>query len=744
MPVVVARQRFPVTRPSAPSTPSPHTTRPASHGFGHRPAPATAACTLRVLLASGLVLLAIGRVCSSAHAADTRDRPDSRHVTPDATPAGPAATDAMNESGGERQVLLFNDLGASLNLSPPLYYGGFAVNRMLLRGFGNESSLRNGFRDFGALGAEGNTPQEGVEVYKGPASALYGNGKPGGDINLLVRRPDGSRHRDAQLSVTKTGKHSTRFDLADGVDSDGDGRTEFAWRLPFGTDVGNGWRRFNHIEAYSTAPSFAWQPTSRTRLMVESDFLNAREQSEPQRVPLSPLLRFPQRLSLGEENDWYRETGRSLRATLEHAFSDRWRLRQAFFTQRTRVSFRGAELDVYGRTGDGLLSEDGRFVRRVATDRRERRATEVSQTELYGLFSGAGITHQVLAGLELGRYRIDSIGSQAPLAALDLLEPVYGARPGSYSPWVDQRYRNNTSVLYLQDRMWISPRWQLLAGLRAEWLDARSGNGLTGEAFGGRYNMLSPRLGIVHTPSPGSSWFASWTQSSLPQLGAVQADGRLMAPEKGRQLEIGWQWHGGRRGAIAGAAAPTVSRGGTGGDDGADDGLIATFSLYQLKRRNLATIDPDSPSFQVASGERESRGVEFELRGSPHPGTDLTLSVEALRARVVSDNSHAAGTRLPGVAPWFLSLWATRQVHERWVTGLGLVGEGRRRGGWPPNDQDLPSYLTTDASLAYHAGNWRAQLILANIFGRRVLVTDGYAGQFIEPRAVTLSISARL
>ncbi len=707
-----------------------------SQGLGKRPAPSAAVGALGVLLAAGLAW-------SSVHAADTRDRPDDQRTTADTAPASDAATDAMNESGGERQVLLFNDLGASLNLSPPLYYGGFAVNRMLLRGFGNESSLRNGFRDFGALGAEGNTPQEGVEVYKGPASALYGNGKPGGDINMLVRRPDGSRHRDAQLSVTKTGKHSSRFDLADGIDSDGDGRAEFAWRLPFGTDVGNGWRRFNHIEAYSAAPSFAWQPTSRTRLMVETDLLNAREQSEPQRLPLGPLLRYPQRLSLGEENDWYRETGRSLRATLELAFTNRWRLRQAFFTQRTRVSFRGAELDVYGRTGDSLLSEDGRYLRRVATDRRERRATEVSQTELYGLFDGAGITHQVLLGLELGRYRIDSIGSQAPLAALDLLEPVHGAQPGSYSPWVDQRYRNNTSVLYLQDRMWISSRWQVLAGLRAEWLDARSGNGLTGESFGGRYNMLSPRLGIVHTPRPGSSWFASWTQSSLPQLGAVQADGQLMAPEKGRQFEIGWQWHGGRRGAMADTASPLAPGSATGGDNGSDDGMIATVSLYHLKRRNLATIDPGSPSFQVASGERESRGVEFELRGSPRPGTDVTLSVEALRARVVSDNSYSAGTRLPGVAPWFLSLWATQQFHERWVTGLGLVGEGRRRGGWPPNDQDLPSYLTTDVSLAYHAGHWRAQLILANLFGRRVLVTDGYAGQFIEPRAVTLSISAR-
>ena len=697
-----------------------------------------------LLAALALTLLpAVTLVPAAARAAGPDERPDSRSTVPTEAPASEATADAMNESGGERQVLLFNDLGATLNLSPPLYYGGFAVNRMLLRGFGNESRLRNGFRDFGALGAEGNTPQEGVEVYKGPASALYGNGKPGGDINVLVRRPDGSRHRDAQLSVTKTGKHSSRFDLADGIDHDGDGKAEFAWRLPFGSDVGNGWRRFNHIEAYSTAPSFAWQPTSRTRLMVETDFLNAREQSEPQRVPLAPLMRFPARLSLGEENDWYREAGRSLRATLDHAFTDRWRLRQAFFSQRTRIDFRGAELDVYGRTGDGILSDDGRFVRRVATERRERRATEVSQTELYGLFDAGGISHQILLGMELGRYRIDSIGNQAPLAALDLLNPVYGAQPGAYVPWVDQRYRNNTSVLYLQDRMWISSRWQVLAGLRAEWLDARSGNDLTDETFRGRYTMLSPRLGIVHTSSPGSSWFASWTQSSLPQLGAVQADGRLMAPEKGRQIEVGWQWHGGRRGALGGPACPSASCPPANGDP-ANDGMIATISLYHLTRRNLATIDPNSPSFQVASGERESRGIEFELRGSPHPGTDVALSIEALRARVVSDNSYAAGTHLPGVAPWFLSLWTTRQFHERWVAGLGLVGEGRRRGGWPPNEQELPSYLSTDLSLAYHAGNWRAQLILANLFGRRVLVTDGYAGQFIEPRAVTLALSARL
>lgn len=648
-----------------------------------------------------------------------------------------STTDALNESGGERQVLLFNDLGATLNLSPPLYYGGFAVNRMLLRGFGNESSLRNGFRDFGALGNEGDTAQEGVEVYKGPASALYGNGKPGGDINLLVRRPDGERHRSAQIALTRTGKSATRFDLAQGIDADGDGQHEFAWRLPFGSDVGKGWREHNLIEAYSAAPSFAWRPNARTRVLVETDILRVREQSAPRRIPLGPVMAFPEKMTLGEYDDWHHEAGQTLRATVEHAFSERWRLRQAFFAQRSRASFRGAELDVYGRTGPDVLTDDGRQVRRVFSDRRERRGAEVSQTELYGLVEAGGITHQLLFGLELGRYRIDSAGSQADLAPLDLITPVHGAQPGAFEPWVDQRYRNRTHVLYLQDRMWLSPQWQMLAGLRAEWLDASSANQLADESFRGRHALYSPRLGLVYTPSPGSSWFASWTQSSLPQLGAVQADGNLMPPERGRQIEVGWQWHGGRHAAL-------TARPGAAPDPVGPGGLIATVSLYHLQRRNLATVDPASPSFQVSSGERESRGVEFELRGSPWQGADLTLSLEVLRARVVSDNQFAAGTRLPGVAPWFASLWMTQQAGERWVAGLGLVGEGRRRGAWPPNEQRLPSYMTTDLSLAYHPGAWRAQLILANIFARKVLITDGYAGQFIEPRAVTLAFSTRL
>jgi iron complex outermembrane receptor protein len=284
----------------------------------------------------------------------------------------------------------------------------------------------------------------------------------------------------------------------------------------------------------------------------------------------------------------------------------------------------------------------------------------------------------------------------------------------------DQAYRSRSAVLIVQDRLHFGERWQALAGLRAERLQAHSEDWLGDERHEGRSSLLSPRLGLVYTPRPGLWWFASWSQSSRPQLGVATADGQLLPPEEGRQIEGGLQW--GR----------------------AERGLVGTLSVYRLQRSHLATTDTRNPSFSVAGGRRESRGIELELRGEPARGMQLDLSVEALRARVVKDNDVPSGTALPGVAPWFLSLWLTQQLDEAWTLGAGLVGEGRRRAAMPPNELRLPSYATMDLSLAYRASGWRLQLGLGNVFGRRALVSDGYAVRIVDPRNATLVLSASL
>lgn len=627
---------------------------------------------------------------------------------------GEAHSSALNESGGERQVLKFNDLGASVGMAPPSNHGGFAVNRELLRGFPNESALRNGYRDFGYLGLESTVAREGVEVFRGPASALYGNGKPGGDLNVLTRQPDGVRRRNAQLSLSRDGYRTFKADLSDAVGDD------VALRISMGAEGGPSRRQFDDEKSYGVTPSIAWRVGPRTQLALEFDLYSLRDQVQPDRLPLAPLLAFSDRKTLGEARDWARESGSTWRLALEHAFNENWRMRQALFVQRSRSSSDATELDVYGMTGDGVLTDDDSSVRRVAARRSERIVSDVSQTEIHGQFDLHGAKHEVLAGIELGRYQESSLGSRAPLAALNLSAPVYGALPGLFVPVTAQVQDGRTSVLYLRDRMHWGNHWQLLLGLRAEQSRSASENRLGGEVNTGRSSLLSPRAGLVYSPRPGWSWFASWTQSSRPLLGEVSADGALLPPEKGRQIEAGVQWGDPKR------------------------GLLGTLSLYQLRRQGLAATDPRNPNFVVAGGERESHGVELELRGELMPGLSLDFSLEALRARVRRDTTVASGTPLPGVAPWFMSAWLTKQLSERWTLGWGLIGEGRRRAAWPPNELRLPAYVTTDLALAYRGPGWRLQLAMGNVLGRRAIVSDGYAISFVEPRSLSVTVSMRL
>lgn len=625
----------------------------------------------------------------------------------------PGAT--FKEGGAERQVLRFNDFGAQ-SMAPPSDYRGFAVNRTLLRGFSNESALRNGYRDFGYLGAESDTAEEGVEVYKGPASALYGNGKPGGDINRLVRLPDGQRRRDAELSVDRYGYRSLRAEIGDADPTPQNGRPKMVWRLGLGVDAGGSRRQFDDFESYGISPSIAWYLGPRTRVTLEADAVWLRDQTQPTRLPLAPLIAFSERRTLGEPSDWYRESGSTVRAALEHLINARWRLRQAVFVQRSRAATDSAELDVYGLTGPEVITEDGQAVRRVSLRLHERIRSEVSQTELYGNVDALGASHRLLLGLELSRHRLDTTDARAPLAELNLHAPVYGAQPGPFSNNIDQAERSRNAAVVLQDRVQLAARWQALLGVRAERMRAASDDRLQGAAQRGRSNLLSPRLGLVYTPVPALSWFASWTQSSRPQWGEVTADGSLLPPEQGRQVEAGLQWRSER-------------------------GLVGTLSLYRLMRHQLATTDTRNPSYSVAGGERRSQGIELELRGELTPGTQLDLSAELLRTRVVRDSEVPAGAALPGVAPWFAGLWLTQRLGDRWTLGWGLVGEGRRRAAWAPNELRLPAYVTTDLSLAWRRPGWRVQVGMGNALGRRALLSDGYAVRVMQPRSLSLTAS---
>jgi iron complex outermembrane receptor protein len=625
----------------------------------------------------------------------------------------------FNESGGQRQVLKFNDYGAAQGMSPPSDYGGFAVNRDLIRGFPNESALRNGYRDFGYLGVESDAASEGVEIFKGPASALYGNGKPGGDINQLTFQPDGVKRRDVQLQIDRYGFHSMRADLGDTVEkSVGNNNAEIALRIGMGIDAGPGKREFDDYESYAISPMMAWKPSPDTRLQIETDFLRSRDQIQPTRLPEKPLIDFSDSKTLGEAGDWYRDSGNTMRVSVEHLFSAPLRLRQAFFVQNAHMATDATELDVYGLTGEGLFTENGRGVRRIGLRERQYIRSKVSQTEIYAVFDTLNMSHQLLFGLEFGDYRIDSTNALASLAALDLFAPQYGATPREFLLTNDQYYQNDTVVFYTQDRIHLSSRWQALLGMQAQNIRARSENRRENTGYEGDDHLLSPRVGLVYTFADNWSWFASTTRSARPQLDAVTANGDLLPPEESQQFETGVQ--------------STVF----------DGLLLGTVTVYQLTRTNLATTDVNDPNFSVAGGKRRSKGIEIQLRGEISPSTTLDVGIEAMRATVLKDNDIERGTRLPGVASLFANTWVTQEFVPGWSLGIGFIAEGRRRAAWPPNELRLPGYVLVDSSLAYRGEDWRIQWSFGNLLGRRALISDGYAVRIAEMRSVNMAISA--
>ena len=69
-------------------------------------------------------------------------------------------------------------------------YGGNGATFFNIRGFSENNGLRDGFRNYGYLAFRDVQNIEQVEVFKGPAGALYGGvGAVGGYVNTVSKRP---------------------------------------------------------------------------------------------------------------------------------------------------------------------------------------------------------------------------------------------------------------------------------------------------------------------------------------------------------------------------------------------------------------------------------------------------------------------------------------------------------------------------------------------------------------------------
>lgn len=556
---------------------------------------------------------------------------------------------------------------------------------------------------------------ERVEVLKGPAAALYGQGNPGGLINLVTRRPSFVPTAELTAQAGSWDFYRLQTNVSGPLDDAG----TLAGRLALAGQTDGGFRdTFRDARRTYLAPSLLWEPSATTRIEVGLEYTDTSSQFDRGVIPLNGKITLDRRTYLQEP--WSHDEAEKLSTwlRLEHQVSD-------WLTLRHALRYEDAHKDRYVVDLRGVEG-DGRTLRRLATRGEEDVSTLDAQFEAVANFTGAGIDHTVLAGLEYVEYDLFSRNERAPLATIDIFAPVYGAQPGRFAFNQAADFDVTIRSLYLQDQLALSEHWKVLAGVRYDSVEQRH------EAIDRRFvvrharqapDALSPRLGLVYQPAAWLALYASYSRSFMPQTD-LRRDGQPLDPESGRQYEIG-------------AKLDVTTQ------------LSATLALFEITREQVAATDPMETDYAVQTGEQRVRGVELDVAGQLLPGWKVVGNLSALDARLTRDSVYATGNRLQGVPRLSGALWSSYQLQQgRWRglgVGAGLVFASGREGDIA-NSYDVSGYGRLDATLFYDVDDHlRLALTGRNLLDRHYLETvastDGnYYG---EPASLLASLTLR-
>ncbi|UOB60485.1 TonB-dependent receptor [Burkholderia pyrrocinia] len=592
-------------------------------------------------------------------------------------------------------------------------FGGLWDN-YAVRGFagdGNTSGtdyLVNGFSWNRGISVPRDTANlERMEVLKGPASALYGRGDPGGLISYTTKQPQFARSNTIGVSAGSYGA------LRQTLDSTGPVTKSLAYRFVAMNENNGSFRDTVSSKRYLFAPSFTWDIGADTTLHYEFESVRQRAPLDRGVVAVNGQLgAIPASRFLGEPRDGdydVRNTGHQF--TLEHRVDANWSI-NAGFAQR--------DTDLSGRSSEAFaLQPDGRTLwrryRQVAFHSNDLQG----RLETTGKFRTGGVGHTLVMGVDAYRFNYDqfvarSTPSAAAPYAIDIFDPVYGQPTPALRTATNLLERDDGQGAYAQDTLAFGPHWKILAGLRWDRFHQSVENRLKGVTSSQLQTALSPRLGVVYEMSPALSLYANTAYSFRPNNGA-DANGRAFDPEKGHGYEAGAKWAGTR--------------------------WLATVAAFYVNKRNVLTADPANAGFSRAAGEVRSRGVEFEWNGDLGHGLRGIVNLAYVDAEVTHDAVLTPGARLvdiPKLSGSALLMYETAlPFADKAGIGAGVIYVGRRAGN-TANTQDgfeLPAYATVQLNSYVQVDkHLRASVVLNNLFNRTTYVSS-YNNLWVTPGA---------
>ncbi len=516
---------------------------------------------------------------------------------------------------------------------------------------------------------------ERFEILRGPASVLYGQIQPGGLVNQVSRQPTQAPQGEVRLTAGDFGRAQAAGTSSGPLDRDG------VWSYSL---TGLGRLADSQVDKIGNdrafiAPAITWRPDDDTRLTLRAYYQRDRTQGA-QFLPYvgtvteTPFGRIPTSRFVGEPRfDKYDITQWGIGSEFERRLNDVVTLRQNMRWAHSGINWRQT-------VGTGLL-DDGRTLGRIgflSTPDIDRFQVD-NQAEFR--FATGPVGHRLLAGFDYSTVRISNPQAFGSAPGLDLFRPVYGSPVPLAAAGANTRQNTAQYGIYAQDQLRLGERWVLTAGVRQDWVESSTLDRIGGGTQRQSDTATTARVGLVYLAPGGFAPYASWSTSFLPTPG-TNAAGRAFTPRQGEQFEIGIKYQ----------------------PPGWDSFVQA--SLFHLTQSNSLTTDPNSPIFQVQTGEIRVRGLELEGVARLPRGLSLIGSFTALDAEITKGAPEERGNRPAGVPATGAGLYADQSFEEGAgrLAGLGLGAGLRFLGNSTTGNAAhnvVPSVTLVDAALRY-------------------------------------------
>jgi iron complex outermembrane receptor protein len=534
-----------------------------------------------------------------------------------------------------------------------------------------------------------------VEVLRGPASVLYGQGANGGIVNMVSKRPEfGALNGKVKLQYGNYDRKQASIDIGGQLDSGG----QFAGRLVALVRDADTQTNFVPDDRVVIAPSFAWRPGPDTEIALLGTYQRDETASTQQFLPVAATLRAPpgRRIDnstfLGDpDKDQLNAEQYTVTLLGQHRFSDAVTLRANLRYLTGDTFFQEIYPDVYSNPAEPFIDEDDRVVNRSIYAIDQHVETLTSDTSLQVDFATGPFVHKLLAGVDYTDFRQRSRSGFGATTPIDIYDPVSTGVIDA-ELFDDPRQVNTQLGFYVQDQIRYADRITLVIGARRDRAVSRTGTDPeqvdTATTF---------RAGLIGDLGGGLSPYVSYSEAFLPVAGLDVTDTPFV-PQRGRQYEAGIKFQPMR-------------------------GVLLTASVYDIEETNRPTNDPEDVLRVVQTGRIKSRGIELE--GSYVVPGDLTVTAAYSYNEAEATESGLAaeiGVQLSDTPRHLASIWAAKTFALAPGTALELGGGVRHVGETLSTGTDsaltTPSYTLADALASVAWKNWALSINATNLFDK--------------------------